>query len=307
MRHRSLPLVEVIIQVRAAPSTGPRGTRGRRSSMRGIDPLGAVIRLSAFASPRLCARLDLRRQRLEGDLAPRVAEELVRASDVALDIGARWGTYTSLLARVVGSAGLVHAFEPNRQHSKALHTIARAAGNVHVHPFALSDEAGSAALHIPVLGDRASDGLASLARPTGAHRTVQIERRRLDDLAFERIDFIKCDVEGHELAVFRGGEATLRRLRPPVLVEIEKRHAGADVESTLAYLEDLGYSGYTVHRDGLRPAAEFDVERDQLAILESGPVSGWMMPPDYIHDFLFVPPGVGVAQLLAAKPMSATR
>jgi hypothetical protein len=151
-----------------------------------------------------------------------------------------------------------------------------------------------------VLGDRASDGLASLARPTGAHRTVQIERRRLDDLPLERIDFIKCDVEGHELAVFRGGEATLRRLRPLVLVEIEQRHAGADVEATLAYLEDLGYSSYVVHRDGLRPAVEFDVERDQLAVLEREPVSGSTMPPQYANEFLFVPAGVDVAHLVAA-------
>jgi FkbM family methyltransferase len=275
--------------------------------MRGIDPLGVVIRLSGFAFPRLRARLDLRRQRLGGDFAPRVAEELVRAGDVVLDIGARWGTYTSVLARGVGPTGLVHAFEPNRQHFRALRAIAGAARNVHVHSFALSDEAGSAALHIPVVGERPSDGLASLGRPTGAHRTVQIERRRLDDLAFERIDFIKCDVEGHELAVFRGGEATLRRLRSPLLVEIEQRHAGADVEATLEYLEDLGYSGYTVHRDGLRPAAEFDLEHDQLALLASGPESGWMMPPEYIHDFLFVPAGVNVAQLLAPEPMPATR
>jgi FkbM family methyltransferase len=265
--------------------------------MRGIDPLGAAIRLSGIASPRLRARLDLRRQRSEGDFAPRIAEELLRTGDVALDIGARWGTYTSFLARVVGPAGLVHAFEPNRQHSEALRAIARASRNVHVHLFALSDEAGSTTLHIPVFGDRASDGLASLALPTAPHVTIQIERRRLDDLPLERIDLIKCDVEGHELAVLRGGEATLRRLEPPVLVEIEQRHAGADVEATLDYLRGLGYSGYAVHRNGLRPVAEFDVERDQLAVLEREHVSGWMMPPEYIHDFLFVPAGVDVEHL----------
>jgi FkbM family methyltransferase len=269
--------------------------------MRAIDLAGAVIRFSGFASPRLRTRLDLRRQKLEGDSAPRVAEEIVRAGNVALDVGARWGTHTALLARLVGPAGLVHAFEPNRQHSRALRAIARASRNVRLHPFALSDEAGSATLHIPVLGGRTSDGLASLARPTGACRTTEVERRRLDDLQFERIDFIKCDVEGHELAVFQGGEATLRRLRPVVLVEIEQRHGGADIEATLAYLERLDYSGYSVHRDGLRPVTEFDVERDQLAVLEREPVLGWMMPPEYIHDFLFVPAGVDVAHLLAPK------
>jgi FkbM family methyltransferase len=275
--------------------------------MRAIDPYGAAIRLSGFASPRLRARLYLRRERLEGDFAPRVAEELAPPGGVALDIGARWGTYTSLLSRRVGVAGLVHAFEPNRQHSRALNAIARALQNIRIHPFALSDEAGSSMLHIPLLGDRVSDGLASLARPAGAYRTVQIERRRLDDLRFERIDFIKCDVEGHELAVLRGGEATLRRLQPTVLVEIEERHADADFKATREYLEGLGYSGYAVSRDGLRPVGEFDVGRDQIAVLESEPGSGWMMDPAYINNFLFVASGIDVAPLLAAKPMSAAR
>lgn len=210
-----------------------------------------------------------------------------------------------MLARGVGQAGLVHAFEPNRDHSRALRAIAQSFGNVHFHPFALSDESGSTALHIPVVGDRASDGLASLAPPTGAHRTIEIERRRLDDLAFERIDFIKCDVEGHELAVFRGGEATLRRLRPPLLVEVEQRHAGADVEATVAYLEGLGYSSYMLYRDGLRPAGEFDVERDQLAVLKREPASGSTTSLEYVNDFLFVSAGVDVGHLATAMPISA--
>ena len=235
-----------------------------------------------------------------------MTEELARTGDVALDIGARWGTYTSLLARVVGRAGLVHSFEPNPQHSRALRAIARGSRNVRFHPFALSDDAGIATLHVPVLGDRAVDGLASLAPPKGDHRTVQIERRRLDDFHFERIDFIKCDVEGHELAVLRGGEATLRRLRPQVLVEIEQRHAGANVEATLGFFAGLGYSGYTVHRDGLRPVAEFDLERDQLAVLERQPVWGWMMPPAYVHDFLFVRAEVDVRRLVAADAPPTT-
>jgi FkbM family methyltransferase len=273
--------------------------------VRRIDPAGAVIRFSGFASPRFRARLDLRRQKSKGDLAPRIAEELVRAGDVALDVGARWGTYTILLARSVGSAGLVYAFEPNRQHARALTAIARASGTVRVCSFALSDEAGSANLHIPFLGKRAADGLASLGQPSRAHRTIQVERRRIDDFPFERIDFIKCDVEGHELAVFRGGEATLRRLRPLVLVEIEQRHAGADIDGTLAYLESLDYSGYFIRRDGLRPVTEFHVERDQLALLEREPVGKRMPSPEYIHDFLFVPADVDVAHLVAATSTTA--
>lgn len=159
--------------------------------MRGIDPLRVVICLSGFASPCLRARLDFRRRRLGSDFAPRVAGELVRAGDVVVDHGALWGTHPCVVARAVGPTGLVHAFDLNRQHCRALRAIPGAARNVDVHSFAPSDEAGSAALHIRLV-ERPSDALASLGHPLGAH--PQIERRPLVDLNFERIDFIKCDV-----------------------------------------------------------------------------------------------------------------
>jgi FkbM family methyltransferase len=273
--------------------------------MRRIDALGASIRLSGMASARLRARFDLWSQRRHGDFSPQVVEHLVRPDDVVLDIGARFGTYTLLLARIVGPHGVVHAFEPNPQHSTALGTIACSRKNVVLHPFALSDRAGVASLHIPVVGRRASDGLASLAPPAVPHRTVQIHRRRLDDLSYERIDFVKCDVEGHELGLLHGGEATLRRLLPPVLVEIERRHAGADLEATLSYLEGLGYNGYAIYRDGLRSLDQFDVRRDQPDVVDCAQ-SGWM-PSEYIHDFLFAPARIDITDLIALDPAPITR
>ena len=51
---------------------------------------------------------------------------------------------------------------------------------------------------------------------------------RLDDeLADARIDFIKMDVEGAELAALRGGRELLRRCRPVVLLECTAASAAA--------------------------------------------------------------------------------
>jgi hypothetical protein len=89
---------------------------------------------------------------------------------------------------------------------------------------------------------------------------------------------LKIDVEGNELALFRGGADTLRRLRPKILVEIEARHVGRDqAEQTFRFLTDLGYAGRFIEGKNYRPLAEFDFDRHQ----QPGG-AGW-----YCNNFVF--------------------
>src|SRR5258708_37213323 len=66
-----------------------------------------------------------------------VFQKILTAGDHALDIGANEGYHTAALSRVVGSNGLVHAFEPNIAHFPKLTAIAP---NVRLWPFALWNE-----------------------------------------------------------------------------------------------------------------------------------------------------------------------
>ena len=45
---------------------------------------------------------------------------------------------------------------------------------------------------------------------------------RIDSLALGRCDFIKIDVEGMEISVLHGAEATISRCRPIMLIEFVK-------------------------------------------------------------------------------------
>jgi hypothetical protein len=136
-----------------------------------------------------------------------------------------------------------------------------------------------------------------------------LDRLLSQDLS--RLTFVKCDVEGHELAVLRGAERILREAHPALLVEIEQRHQGdgAGIERTFDHVLARGYVGYAVRERGLRPLGEFDVQRDQLAWVrpEFEPHG---MPDGYVHDFLFVRPGTDVTALLAppdARAVGASR
>lgn len=85
---------------------------------------------------------------------------------------------------------------------------------------------------------------------------VNVPMITLDSFASEhsltRVDFIKCDVEGAELLVFKGGQELLRRFQPPMLVEIEPRHTKrfgykpADLDH---YLGTFGYVAWLPSRD----------------------------------------------------------
>jgi len=81
----------------------------------------------------------------------------------------------------------------------------------------------------------------------------------------DRLDFIKCDVEGAELHFLRGAEQTLRRFRPKLMLETQERYAavfGNTAEDVLSFLTNLGY-GYSVvsAEAGLVPASG-DMRKD---------------------------------------------
>lgn len=168
--------------------------------------------------------------------------------------------------------------------------IARRHPNLVFHPTGLSDEEAIATLHVPVVEGSPRPGLASLGGfGDAATSAFSVPLTRLDDAVpdYERVSFVKCDVEGHERSVFRGGRRVLSQL-PTLLVEVEQRHypSSESILDTFAELEELGYAGWGIYPDGLRPLAEFDLERDQTRH-----VSGRLqetVPAGYVSDFAFL-------------------
>jgi FkbM family methyltransferase len=238
------------------------------------------------------------RERLAGnDAFLDVLEAMVGPGDVAYDIGASYGYVTAQLARLVGESGRVHAFDPHPERVQSLERVRAGRESVTVHALALSDREGVAMLHIPVHEGVTYEEQASLdvrgVRRGAYHAPIPVQAARLDSLVGKSIEppsFIKCDVEGHEDAVLRGAEETLRRHRPTVIVEIEQRHHDAAIDDVFGQFLELGYHGHALTEDGLMPIAHFDVERDQLAMVGEDFRPDVSPPQNYVNDFLFVPP-----------------
>jgi FkbM family methyltransferase len=183
---------------------------------------------------------------------------LLCSSDaIAIDVGASDGAYTIHLAE---RAKRVIAFEAQPRQAARLEAMARANSlSVEVEPVALSDHSGSVTLRIPRddLGRATIEGMNGLDDLTDVEQ-IEVRTRRLDDYQLDAVGFIKIDVEGHELAVLRGGEQTLRRCAPVLLVELEDRHHPHAVAEATSFLEGLGYLGYFLTDAGLQSIDEFD-------------------------------------------------
>jgi FkbM family methyltransferase len=150
-----------------------------------------------------------------------------------LDIGANKGIYSFWLSRAVGPTGRVLAIEPQPEMAGYMRQR-RLGANVDILNFALSDRVGAAQLS----RKRVGDGSASLSRHIGA--AIEVELARLDDIGpISNLKFIKCDVEGHELEVFKGGERLLRTFTPVVQFESTADEIGPLEE----FFTGLGYAG----------------------------------------------------------------
>jgi FkbM family methyltransferase len=165
--------------------------------------------------------------------------DLVKPGNVCFDIGAAAGLYTLELSKLAGPAGQVHSFEPVPFAHPMLTRLlgGRSSANVRHHPVALSDEPGQSVMSVPVGRHGPVTGRSFLeagAAGQGSNAEFQgqigvdVEVQTLDGVCaaaeLTRLDFIKIDVEGAELQVLKGGQASIERFRPALLVEIEDRH-----------------------------------------------------------------------------------
>jgi len=176
---------------------------------------------------------------------------LVRSGWICFDVGAHFGNYTLLMARLAGAAGQVHAFEPVPFNLTILQENVRRNGIAHIvriHPFALANATGTARFRASNAPRESGQGfLVGLDPPdlTWAQRRFPefpVEQRRLDDLRRELSipppQLIKIDVEGAEVDVLRGAFDTIRAVRPALIVELHTEFNAALCATILA---ELGY------------------------------------------------------------------
>jgi len=194
---------------------------------------------------------------------------------VFFDIGANMGLYGALAGSMFAPR-MVHAFEPAP-------TAAAVAGRImaknrlsaEVFEMAVSDETGSAALHLSPVSD-ASNSLVEGFRDTTDQ--VEVATIRLDDHVARTglsPDIIKIDVETHEPAVLRGARATIESSRPAIVIEVLRRRGLDHGKEITTLMEEFGYFYYEL--------PESPVWEARSAISGSGTTDrDWLLLPDQL-------------------------
>jgi FkbM family methyltransferase len=181
----------------------------------------------AYVSPGSSLRFLDPRISLVEQVHRRFIRDWVAADSVVWDIGSNHGLF-AMPAALKAARGRVYAFEPDVDLASNLLRSLRRSRNRHlpieVFCVAVSDGEGTAAFQISRFS-RAMNKLEAVGNwhdsqvATGERRSVVTTR--IDTLANNLVPptVIKIDVEGAEMRVLEGGEATIARYRPTMLVE----------------------------------------------------------------------------------------
>ena len=131
---------------------------------------------------------------------------------VVFDVGAYTGEYAGEVLAVFGDQAQVFCFEPNEATFSLLKSTHGNKENVRLYNFGLSDREESRVLY----SNGEASSMASLYHRRPDYTNIaggQISRVPLTTLDLfckgeniDRIDFLKMDVEGHELKVLKGAE-----------------------------------------------------------------------------------------------------
>lgn len=199
-----------------------------------------------------------------------------------MDIGAHKGAYTYWMQKAVGSGGLVYSFEPQNELADYLKTMVSRLDmkNVTVEQFALSSKEGRSILHLPGEGVSPSATLESNILENSS-KTYEVPMNTLDNYFGDKpeikISLIKCDVEGHEFDVFKGGEELLKKQKPTLIFECEQRHHKNDsIFDVFNWLYELNYSGYFFLNGAIHEIEKFNADVHQ----QHG-------TKEYMNNFLF--------------------
>ena len=151
-------------------------------------------------------------------------DRLMRAGDLAIDIGANLGYYARLMSRIAGRNGHVYAVEPVAPIRRVLERNLSGCGNVDILPYALGAAEGEIRMGNATVRTGGYFGTGqNFVNDSGAVAAAQFsaQMRRGSELfaGLERLDFVKCDIEGYEVVVLTELRPLLERFRPTVLVE----------------------------------------------------------------------------------------
>jgi len=190
------------------------------------------------------------------------AKHLINKGDIIIDIGANLGYYSFLFSRWTGDSGKVYAVEPVAVYNEIFNEKAKKRRNITLYPYALGNEEKTIELVSSPQSGFLNTGLPHVYDPQKDGKVENQEfkfeaQMKKPSVLFgnmDRIDYIKCDIEGFEYIVLSDMKEIIRRCKPIVQVEIW----GDNEQKLIDLFDELGYEAYKLFNYQLAPVSDID-------------------------------------------------
>jgi FkbM family methyltransferase len=210
----------------------------------------------------------------------KIVKYIIKPGDNVVDLGANIGWYTKMLSDLVGDQGHVYSVEPLPITFKLLSSCTKKLKlkNVTLLNYGISNMESSAIIEVPKY-DRGGDNyyrakIVSEENIDPFLKHDEIIVKPLDSLFIgltNRISFIKCDVEGHELAVIKSAKKVLTIFKPIWLIEVS---GNPDIKDSNAFklfsiIEKEGYKAYWFDGKNLKRRSFGDISTNYFFMTEN--------------------------------------
>jgi FkbM family methyltransferase len=192
-------------------------------------------------------------------MTTRVISEALKEGETFLDIGANFGYFSLLASSIVGDKGCVYSVEASPEVWPPL--IQNTQDFTNIRPINSAVGARKGETEFYLTEDFVNSGVAMSPFLANAKKVI-LPIDTIDNLlsqfspAERHVDFIKCDVQGDEIAVLQGAEKTIRESENLRLI-IEwapawMKRAGFDPSTLPDLLFSLGFTSVVVVDDWLK-------------------------------------------------------
>lgn len=173
-------------------------------------------------------------------------KKIIEPEFTVVDIGANLGYFSKNFARLA-KKGKVISIEPVPIFFETLSYFMKKFTNATLYNVALGTEKGKITMVLPTSNGMIRTGLPHIAESEeekNQHQTQEVEIVKGSELLskLERLDYIKCDIEGYELNVFQEIKPILEKHLPFVQIEIAEKN----LEQMLDLFSSLGYSQFGI-------------------------------------------------------------
>ena len=182
-------------------------------------------------------------------------KEIIKPGDTVVDLGANLGYFSSIFAGLVGNNGRLISIEPVKPFFEILRSRVGKYPQATLYNYALGTEPGTIDMSVPNDAGFLRTGLAHITAhgdtPSAKDFHFTVDMVRGSDLlaSLDRLDYLKCDIEGYEEVVLPEIRNIIAKFHP--LVQLETW--GKQRPVMLSLFDGLGYTPYILESGNLHP------------------------------------------------------